>query len=400
MKSLFKIIICTIFMFSSCNEDVFKTYTNDEAPGKVTVKSVENGAGRARINFNLPDSKSLLYIEAVYEDKGKTVVSKASSFNSYIDLEGFSESKDFTVKLYSVSRGMNKSEPLEVVVKPETPPYLSTYEAMVPEPDFGGFNLNFQNNEKASLAVFVEKFNTVINEWEPLDSYYYQDPERTIFVRNQEGSNLKYRLRVRDKFMNYSEYKEFTISPWVESEMNYDLFTGRKLDNDPTLFLDGTNYQPYNFLWNQIYLTGSSTSSGAWIGTATAGFSQYMITFDMGKTAKLTRIVIFQRGLNGEGTVAPYSSFNLKDFEIYGSNDPKQDGSWDSWTKILSGTIVKPAGTAAEVREIAKKGDAFTFDKSVGAYRYLRLKQVTTFSSTGNSRFFLAGIRLFENSNY
>ena len=86
----------------------------------------------------------------------------------------------------------------------------------------------------------------------------------------------------------------------------------------------------------------------------------------------------------------------IRNFEIWGSNNPSADGSWDSWERIMNESIERPAGTTADVLEASKKGDSFTFDEDIAKYRYLRIKGMTTFQSQAQTRFFLAGIRLFE----
>ncbi len=403
MKNLFILLMCSVFFITSCGENTIESITVDEAPDQVKVTKVENSPGKSRIYFNLPDSKSLLFVEAVFEDNGNIISAKSSSYTNYIELEGFSQEKEYNVSLYSVSRGMNKSEPLLVSVHPETPPYKGVLDAMNVKTAFGGLDLSFINVSSASLAVIVEKFDPIANAWQELETFYRQDPEATFKIRNQEGQNLQYRVRVRDKFLHYSDYKEFTVTPAVEAEMNYSLFAKVPLANDPLLFTITTSpavYQPHEFLWNQKHVvTDQATNGGGWIGTASSGYTSYWISFDLGKQAQLTRLVLYQRGLSGTA-VAPYTAYNLKQFEIWGSNNPSPDGSWDSWDRIMVGKINKPAGSPAELLEIAKKGDSFNFDEDMPSYRYLRIKEIDVFQNTSSTplsaRFYLAGIRLFE----
>src|SRR5690606_37827486 len=66
-------------------------------------------------------------------------------------------------------------------------------------------------------------------------------------------------------------------------------------------------------------------------------------TFDMGKTAKLSRFKLWQRS-----TAAMEHAFTgtaVKHFKLYGSNNPNPDGSFDeSWTLIGDYTMIKPSG--------------------------------------------------------
>jgi len=398
MKNLFNLMICVIFFITSCGENINEVITDDVAPDNVTVTRVENGPGLSRIYFNLPNSESFLFAEASYEDNGKTVSAKASSYNNYIHLEGFSESKEYTVKVYSVSRGMNKSEPLMVTVRPEIPPYIAVLNSLDVASATGGFNVSFVNPSEADLAIIIEKYNTESGSWEELNTYYRKDLEAKLKVRDQVGENLSFRIKVRDKFLHYSDFKEFTITPALEREMDYSLFATANLANDPPLFtISGTNLQPHTFLWNQkLFETTQGTGDGTWVGTTnTGGYAEHWISWDLGKQAQLSRIVIYQRGLAGT-SVSPYAANNLKDFEIWGSNSPSPNGAWDNWTRIMQETIIKPAGVAADVLAAAKNGDTFNFDEDLPKYRYLRLKCKTTFNASTSVRFYLAGVRLYE----
>lgn len=399
MKHLIKLIICNILFITSCGEKFNQVITVDEAPGKVTVTNIENGPGKSRIFFNLPNSESLLFVEATYEDNGKVISAKSSSYNNFIELEGFSASKEYKVIIHSVSRGMNKSEPIEVTVKPDTPPYISVFNSLGIDNATGGFNVNITNESEADLVYIIEKFNPETKEWAELETFYRKDASVKLKIRDQVGENLLFRIKVRDKFLHYSEFKEFTVTPAMEYEMDYSLFAKVNLDNDPVLFTitAPSTYQPHEYLWNQVlFSTNQATNGGGWIGTASSGYTSYWISWDLGKEAQLSRIVIFQRGVAGAGSIAPYTSYNLRNFEIWGSNNPSADGSWDSWERIMNESIERPAGTTADVLEASKKGDSFTFDEDIAKYRYLRIKGMTTFQSQAQTRFFLAGIRLFE----
>ncbi len=399
MKNFIIILFLQFLLFSSCGEDIAKSLSDDQAPDQVEITKIENGVGKARVYYKLPKSESLLYIEASYEDNGKTIVAKGSAYTNYLDLEGFSTAKNYHVDVYAVSRGLNKSAPTAITVSPEKPGYLYAFDNMQFEVDFGGFNLNLDNPTQSSLAIFVEKFNAETNDWDVVDDFYTQEKSQILTIRNQSGMDLQFRFRIRDKFQNYSEFKTFTVSPYVESEMDYSQFSGLYLANDPPLFPIGSGPQPHSFMWNQNY-NGNPSTAGGWVGTTNTGsYSEHTITFDLGKETKVTRLVTYQRGIY-DNTSLVWTNANLSEFELYGSNNPSADGAWSSWDLIMTCTITKPAGSAADLLEIAKRGHEFSFDRNVPKYRYLRIKQKRTFTTAGNSRFFLAGIRLFENQNF
>jgi len=78
-----------------------------------------------------------------------------------------------------------------------------------------------------------------------------------------------------------------------------------------------------------------------------------------------------------------YSQQDVKRFEVWGSNDPAADGSWDSWTKLLTCESIKPSGlptgqTSEEDVAYAKAGERFVFPEGTPAVRYIRIKVLET----------------------
>jgi hypothetical protein len=74
-----------------------------------------------------------------------------------------------------------------------------------------------------------------------------------------------------------------------------------------------------------------------------------------------------------------YDLGNLKRFEVYGSNEPNPDGSWDSWTLIGTFQSVKPSGlplgqTSQIDLDYILAGEEFIFEKNLPEFRYLRIK--------------------------
>src|SRR3546814_13409280 len=61
-------------------------------------------------------------------------------------------------------------------------------------------------------------------------------------------------------------------------------------------------------------------------------------TFDMGVTAKLSRLTWFMR----PGFF--YSLHNPRIVEIWGTNEYDPDGSFDSWTLLTTNEQIKPSG--------------------------------------------------------
>jgi hypothetical protein len=74
----------------------------------------------------------------------------------------------------------------------------------------------------------------------------------------------------------------------------------------------------------------------------------------------------------------------MKTFEIWGSMNPSPDGSWESWTRLLEGEVIKPSGLPAgelsdEDRQKCAEGWDFSFPIENPPVRYIRIKCLSVF---------------------
>ncbi|RZK86504.1 MAG: hypothetical protein EOO98_15630 [Pedobacter sp.] len=82
-------------------------------------------------------------------------------------------------------------------------------------------------------------------------------------------------------------------------------------------------------LWDNVWNGGNTfhTKPGS-------GLPQYF-TFDLGVSVNLSRFKFYhRRGGGQQSTDGAYFGGDPKIFDLYGSNAPAQDGSWESWTLI------------------------------------------------------------------
>src|SRR3546814_18376720 len=89
-----------------------------------------------------------------------------------------------------------------------------------------------------------------------------------------------------------------------------------------------------NKIWND------SQSENDFVTSPGHGLPQWF-TFDLGVTARLSRLVLFKRLSNR----FLYNSGAVKRWSLYGSNDPNPDGSFDeSWIFLMECNSIKPSG--------------------------------------------------------
>ena len=112
-------------------------------------------------------------------------------------------------------------------------------------------------------------------------------------------------------------------------------------------------------------------------GFATINRMPQWFTFDTGVLASPSKFKIWQ------AADRIYAQENMRKFEIWGSDKPAPDGSWDNWTKLASCESRKPSGLPGiEKNEadiaFAKAGEDFVLSEGLPKVRYIRIKVLET----------------------
>ncbi|HYH55764.1 MAG TPA: DUF4959 domain-containing protein, partial [Anseongella sp.] len=108
------VFLAYLLAFAGCKEQegMQPVNRNDQQPAQVSNVQVENLPGGARISYTLPSSENILYIKAVYEIReGVEQEVKSSYYNRSLIIEGFPNTEEYDVDIYTVSRGEVESEP-------------------------------------------------------------------------------------------------------------------------------------------------------------------------------------------------------------------------------------------------------------------------------------------------
>jgi len=377
MKYIYPIIlIICICIFSSCEEENHEPYGNyGESPDPIVEASVENLPGAAKITYSLPGDKDILFVKAEYEPSpGKTRSIRSSFYKNEVYLEGFNKAGEYDVKLYTVDRGENASEPVIVTVSPLTPPIVTIYKSLNLIEDFGGANITFSNETSSSVAISV-LVDDGTGDYTPTETYYTKEEQGSFSVRGFDPVERVFGVVIRDRWNNYSDTLFKTVTPIFEEQLDKELFSEIILPTDEVSAWG----RPMHRLWDDIVDTGTSifhTAQGS-------GIPQWF-TFDMGTTAKLSRFKIWQR----MNTALLYEHGNPKKWEFWGRADqPNPDGSWDGWIYLGTFDSYKPSGLPMgsytnEDWEYANRGEEFNFPLDAPPVRYMRFKLLENWSGT------------------
>jgi len=369
---IFLFYTATLFLFLGCQKAEMSVPPNadDTAPGKVSNVKVENIPGGATLTYTLPDSKSLLYVLAEYSIRsGETLTKKASYYEKKITLEGFPNTEAHDVTLYAVSRGNKKSDPVSIKVNPLTPPVISIFKSLDLRPTFGGVNVAFLNKVGANIKINVLTPDS-LGDLTTADIFYTSNDSGNFSVRGYDSVPRKFGVFVRDRWNNYSDTVFQDITPYYERQLDKSRFVAVHLPGDT--WQNHTGFKSEEAVWD-----GLETVQASAFQTAPGSGMPQSFTIDLGVQSVLSRFKFFHK-MNG----AAYVGGDPKNFEIWGSNNPSQDGGWANWHLLGTFRNNPPSGTlpatAADQEYAATTGTDYEFPIGNESYRYIRFKTLNT----------------------
>ncbi|MVZ63834.1 DUF5000 domain-containing lipoprotein [Sphingobacterium humi] len=379
MRNLVKLIAC-IFIYlvvQSCEEEPRMDYidTNGEAPAQVSNIVVENTPGGAILKYKLNKDVNLAYVKAVYEiTPGVLKESKSSIYSDTLKLEGFGNTQEHEVKVYSVGRNEKVSQPVIVKVKPLIPPVTLAYDDLSIETAFGGVRVRIKNQLKANLAIVIDADTAGKGVLRPLQTFYTAVDSGTFTVRGLSSKDMQFSVYLRDRWGNKSLAVVKNLTPLFEKSV-------------PKPFA------MYQLPTDQPALSGSYALTNMWDGVASAAIyasrnntpMPQWFTVDLKIPVVLSRMKAHQRVQN-----FTYNYSCVKAFELWGSNNPASDGSWEGWSLIGKFNSFKPSGTplgtltAEDIAYGYRDGEDFEMPDTPPAYRYVRFKTTETWMLGAN----------------
>lgn len=365
-------IAIIMLAFSACKPDKLGPIVNDGVgPGPVTNVKVENLNGAAKISYTVPSDPDILYVRAIYTSKqGQVRETKVSRSNNSLTVVGFGDTDAYKVTLYAVDQAENSSAPVEVTVNPLKPAVKIVKDSIVISADFGGINVKYVNPSAENLAIVVLA-NDKLGQFVPANTNYTNLKVGDFSTRGYAASPTKFGVFVRDRWGNLSDTIIVTLTPLFEQLLDRTKMKGLVLPTDAPLGYSGTIAGLFDGdTQNGFYHTGDLAVMPQWF------------TFDMGVTAKLSRLAWWMRG----GSFL-YSLHNPRVIEIWGSNNPNTNGSYDSsWILLKQYTQLKPSGlpngqlSQADI-DAAAAGETVTFPLNTPKVRYIRFKTLQNWSN-------------------
>lgn len=369
------IIVTAIFtlLFSRCGKgDRFETSDGDSTPpGKVTLKQYKPLFGGARFFYTVPKDEDLLGVEAVYTNKNKQSFTFMSSyFVDSLDVYGFGSMDEYTVQLYAVDRSGNKSDPLDVKVTPLEPAYTRVAKTLQAKAGFSSFFLDWQNELKQNINVYVEyEFNQGGGPRKLTSVFSSNLLTDRRFINNlnlPSNEKVKVKVKVEDTYGNSTEFEdkgEFALledikipkQGWTIPNPN------DSIGGVPMMFGNGLEGRSLKVIDDIIdrgdNLNFLHTQSRGRTGRTADGNMPWNFIIDLGAYYEISRIVTVQRHSGGLANVSRgqyYRSENVGMYNVYIWDDATQ--KWEQVFKEYK--IPVPVGlTELEFVKFGEAGD-------------------------------------------
>lgn len=383
-RPIFYVAVCLIIIATGCKRGELNkpNVTNTNPPGVVSGIAVANEHGKAALTYTLPTNNDLLYVKAVYETApGRLREVKASYYTNTLTVDGFGDTLAHTVKLYAVNSSEVASAPVTVTVNPLTPAINLAFKSLKVTTTFGGFNVNCDNPTLENLVIIPLVDTSGKKKWVQtvgMDNIYSNSIAIKSAIRGQPAIQRNYAFLVRDRWLNHSDTLFLTLTPIFEQMLPKSTWSNYVLPGDAQTLYDYTRVSNiwngnYNQVWGNVLFTVESAGS------------PQTVTIDLGSAHIFSR---FQMNPFLEIGNVYYVRGNLRDFEIWGSNNPNLNGTLDgTWTKLTTCHVVKPSGSPSGTEtpaDYAYGHDGWKFDFPVGvtAYRYVRIRSLSNWSGS------------------
>ncbi|WP_257669232.1 DUF4998 domain-containing protein [Parapedobacter tibetensis] len=189
-----------------------------------------------------------------------------------------------------------------------------------------------------------------------------------------------------DTFSTHASTVEVQMQHHEHIDLDKSLFSPLYLPGDAPIWVTSSSEgNDLSNLWSGIFL-GRQASSRAWYRTADGTGMPQHFQFDLGVSAKLNSFKLLQRGAFDHEALV-YANANPRRWEVWGSNEPAEDGSYDGWVKLADCESHKPSGTPVGQRTpediaYAQAGETFQIPADKPPVRYIRLRILETWGNT------------------
>lgn len=387
MKHLLKLgsLLAVFLIVSACTEVEKGQYAIDTvAPGTISNYNVTNKEGKSVISYDLPADEDLLYVKATYKlNNGKDMEVKASAYVNELEVLGFGKAAEHDIKVTTVDRSGNESEPVIVKVTPLDNPIYKIFDEMQVASDFGGLSLKWKNETEEEITISVSTPNEY-GEMVSAQNFYTKAVEGVGFVRGystetSETEGRRFAITITDHWGNQTDVKDETFYPIYEIQIPSDRFSKYVVPGygDPGVY--NSSKTPYEKLWNNSWGTNDdhyhSKVGQKW---------PFNFGMNLGRLVKLSRFKYYQR-TGGSSWKYLFAHGNPKRFKVYGV--PATSGGVilditdpnNGWILLTEFTSTKPSGlplqqTNSDDQAVGNNGEDVLIPIEAPAVQWIRIE--------------------------
>ncbi|HTN37828.1 MAG TPA: DUF4998 domain-containing protein [Arachidicoccus sp.] len=358
------------FLYSACKKDDYRDFTKGGElvySSRLDTAIVAPGSGRIQLTLVTKPDPLMDHIRIFWNDKRDSMDLKVSPMVNDTSIVYISplEEGNYNFQIYTFDKEGNSSVAFNTMGEVYgdnyaislTPRMIKSSEV---DPEEGGLKIYWGHAAVGEIGTrirYLNKQNDSVQVIVPIDT--------SIVVLKDYKANSKYVYQTLFKpeasFIDTFFTPAIEIAfPVEETLVDKSLLSILKLPTDKS-YAHGWKME---YLWDDNYGTP---------GMATGDGDDQWFTVDLSVSTELTRIKFWQ------AADRLYEKENVKRFEVWGSNHPNADGSWESWNKLITCQSYKPSGLpvgqkSEEDIAFAQNGESFEFPAGTPKYRYLRFK--------------------------
>ncbi|MDR0395233.1 MAG: DUF4959 domain-containing protein [Tannerella sp.] len=386
-------IIISVCIYG-CKEEGRIDHIDDAAPAPppVTIVGVTGRPGGAVIKYKIPNNDNLLGVKAVYTRNNQICESKASRYVDTLVVEGLGNTDPQEVKLFSVGVNEKLSEPVSTTIQPLLPPVQSVKFDV--DATFGGVIISLEENySNADLAVVLMTDTAEASpsaQWIDLQTFHTKSVAMKFPRRGLKAQPSYFGAYLRDRWNNVSDTIYKILTPIEEIKLPKDRFRNAALPTDFFAPAENQNGYRIEMLW-----TGPEAHSYEFYASSHSGPMPQWFTIELGHKMSISRIQKWPRSGGSE----LYSGTAPRTLQVWGSDNPNPDGSWDdSWKLLGEFEQLKPSGygEGREVGPITDEDSDYWYNRTefelvvtdeipdpYQTVTHLRFKVLSTFNTYG-----------------
>ena len=350
-------------IFHACKEeDRFAISSSDSTPPspptEITYKAFP---GAVRLYYKVPENVNVLSVDAEHiTEAGRVLRFSASFFTDSLDVFGFVDEKEYTLKVYATNRAGVRSTMIDFPVTP--------LESALPKLER---NIDVKRAVRSFLVDWENELNQVVNVY--VDFKFRQQGVTRALTRVftssrsmerqavmgldlDDNEQVEVKLWIEDLYGNKTTVKDFgSLELLYDYELDKSIWAIPRAGEQKGGF---TQVNAYHMEGRMEYLNDGIINAGEEINYIFTNMGNpWTIIIDLGAEYELTRIVTWQRRYAGvlmpdDDGVAPdpdsrvfdkgilyAGTQNVARYELY-----RFDEDTDSWEYLTTHTIPQPIG--------------------------------------------------------